>query len=173
MKRILIALVFLCMVALTSCQKSGVNLFVGDYSFKTSGEVSIMVEASIDSLNIPIPALLNIDLSTDIGQLNISVSDKKNDEVIVIFNYLNGDIVVTKGICDKKTIELDEFKRHILPISITTFANASSDIKVSGTGQIYDEDTIVFDLTYNGKVSIGSVTYKLKDKKITMVAYRN
>ena len=46
-------------------------------------------------------------------------------------------------------------------------------IKVSGTGHIYDDNTIVFDMRYNGKGTIGSVTYKIKDKDVTMVAYRN
>ena len=160
------------MIALTSCHKSGVNLFVGDYSFKTSGEISIKAETEIDDNDITIPASLDVTLSNDIGQLNISVSDKRNDEVIVVINYLNGDVVVTTGTCDGNTIELDEFQRDVLPVSVSTMFSDPS-IKVSGTGHMYDDDMIVFDMTYRGKASIESVTYKIKEKDIKMVAYRN
>ena len=162
-----------CLLALTSCHKSGVNLFVGDYSFKTSGEVSIMAEADIDDNNVNIPAALNVSLSTDIGQLNISPYDKKNDKVIVIINYLNGDVITTTGTCDGKTIELDEYRRSTLPVSLSTLFSNNHDIRVSGIGHIYDDDMIVFDMTYNGKATIGTVTFKIKDKDIQMVAYRN
>lgn len=173
MKRTLPVLIFFLAI-LTSCQKGGVNLFSGDYSFKTSGELSITAQAVIDSSNITIPAVLNANLSNDIGQLNISVSDKKNDEVIVVINYMNGDVVVTSGTCQGKTIELDEFQRNTLPVSINTPLTISSTyIIVNGSGQMYDDNMIIFDMTYKGTVKIGPVTYQIKDKDIKMVAYRN
>ena len=172
-KHLLFSIAFCIMIALTSCHKSGVSLFVGDYTFKTSGEVSIMAEATIDSSDITIPASLNIDLSNDIGQLNISTYDKKNDKVSVVINYLSGDVVVTTGTCNGQDIELDEFRRSILPVSISTLFSSNFYIKVSATGRIYDDNTIVFNMKYNGKAAIGSVTYKIKDKDIKMVAYRN
>ena len=173
MKKNLFLIVCCCFFALTSCHKNGVNLFVGYYSFKTSGEVSIMAEAGIEGNNITIPASLNVSLSNDIGQLDISVSDKKHDEVIVVINYLNGDVITTTGTCDGKNIYLDEFQRDILPVSISTLFTNYSVITVSGTGQMYDEDMIVFDMTIKGKATIGSVTYKIRDKDLKMVAYRN
>lgn len=173
MKRF-IPILICCLIALSSCHKSGVNLFAGDYSFKTSGELSITAQAVIDSSNIVIPAVLNANLSNDIGQLNICVSDKKNDEVIVVFNYLNGDVVVTNGNCDGKNIYLDDYQRNTLPVSINIPLTPSSTyITVSASGQMYDDNMIVFDMNYNGSVTIGSVTYKIKDKDIKMVAYRN
>ena len=173
MKRTLLLTACCCLLAFTSCKKSGVNLFAGDYSFKTSGEVSIKATAEIDDNNVTIPALLNISLSNDIGQLNISVSDKKNDEVIVVINYMNGDVITTTGTCDGQTIYLDEFQRDILPVSISTLFTDYSVITVSGTGQMYDENMIVFDMSYKGNATIGSVTYKIRDKDVKMVAYRN
>ncbi len=173
MKRF-IPILICCLIALSSCHKSGVNLFAGDYSFKTSGELSITAQAVIDSSNIVIPAVLNANLSNDIGQLNICVSDKKNDEVIVVFNYLNGDVVVTNGTCDVMNIYLDDYQRNTLPVSINIPLTPSSTyITVSASGQMYDDNMIVFDMNYNGSVTIGSVTYKIKDKDIKMVAYRN
>ena len=170
-------IVFVLLLATTatffsSCHKNGVKLFAGDYSFKTSGEVSIITEAVIDSNDIVIPAVLNVDLTNDIGQLNISVSDKENDEVIVVINYLNSDVTVTTGTCDGNTIELDEFERDVLPVSVTSlFTNYS--IKASATGQIYNDNMIVFDMNYYGKATTGSVTYTIMDKDAKLVAYRN
>lgn len=173
MRKVLLLLALCCTITLTSCKKSGVNLFVGDYSFKSSGEIAITVEAEYEGENLPIPASLNVSLINDIGQLNISSVDKKTGEVIVVINYLSGDVVTTTGICDGNEIELDEYRRTILPISISTMFSSYYYIKVSGTGHIYDDNTIVFDMRYNGKGTIGSVTYKIKDKDVTMVAYRN
>lgn len=167
------SLIIICLIILTSCHKSGVNLFVGDYSFKTSGEISITAQAVIDSSNVIIPAVMNVNISNDIGQLNINVSDKNNNEVIVVMNYLNGDVIVTTGTCEGETIELDEFQRNTLPVSINTPLSASSTyLTVSAKGQMYD-DMIIFDMTYKGRATIGSVTYKINDKDVKMVAYRN
>jgi len=175
MKKVLFAcLLAVVSAALCSCHKSGVNLFAGDYSFKTSGEISITAQAVIDGSNITIPAEVNANLSNDIGQLNISVADKKNDKVIVVINYLNGDVVTTTGTCNGKTIELDEFRRNTLPVSVNSLFSANSTyITICGTGQMYGDDMVIFDMKYHGTAKIGSVTYKITDKNIQMVAYRN
>jgi len=165
-------LILMGLLALTSCHKSGVNLFAGDYSFKTSGEVSIITEAVVDSSDIVIPAVLDVNLTNEIGQLNISISDKKNDEVIVVINFLNGAVVVTNGTCEEETIELDEFELDVLPVSISSMFTYYI-IKASGTGQMYDDNMIVFDMYYKGTAKTGSVTYSFRDKDAKLVAYRN
>ena len=172
-KSILFFITCFLVIFLSSCRKSGVDLFSGDYTFKSSGVISIRAETTIDSIDVNIPASLDIDLSNDIGQLNISVADIDNNEVVVVINYLNGDVVVTDGTCDGDRITINEYKRHNLPISVNTLTDFSHDIKVSATGRIYDEDMIVLDMDYSGKASIGTVKYKVKDKDIKMVAYRN
>jgi hypothetical protein len=172
-KTTLLLIAIITAISLTSCHKSGAKLFVGDYSFKTSGEISITAEAEIDSSNIFIPAILNVDLSHDIGQLNISTANKKDDQVIVVINYMNGDVVTTTGTCDENTIRLDKFQRNTLPVSVTTLLSNNYRISVSATGRIYDDNMIVFDMTYKGKATVGSVTFNVSDKNIQMVAYRN
>ena len=161
------------LLALTSCHKSGIKLFSGDYSFKTSGEVYIVAEAEVQGDDIIIPAALEVSLANEMGQLNICISDKDNDEVIVVINYLNGDVVTTTGTCDGKTIELDAFQRNTLPVTVSTWSNMNSSIRIGGRGQIYDNDMIVFDLNYSGKGTLEDVTYIIKDKDVLMVAYRN
>ena len=173
MKKALLFLALCCTIVLSACKKDGVSLFVGDYSFKTSGEIAISVEADYEGMDLPIPASLNVSLSNDIGQLNISSMDKKSGDVMVVINYLSGDVVTTTGFCDGDEIELDEYRRTILPISVSTLFSSYYYINVSGKGHIYDDNTIVFDMEYEGKGSIGTVTYKIKDKNVKMVAYRN
>jgi len=173
MKRF-IPFLFCALVILSSCTKSGVNLFVGDYSFKTSGEATITAQAIIDDISATIPAEMNIDLGSDIGQLNISVSDKKRQEVLVVINYVNGDVVTTHGICNGKTIQLDEFQRNTLPISInSSLLPTNSYITMSGKGQVYNDNIIVFDMTIKGRSTIGPVTYQVSDNNVQMVAFRN
>lgn len=172
MKRIFPILIC-TLVLLSSCHKSGIKLFTGDYSFKISGEVYIAAKAEIQGDDIIIPAALVVSLSNEIGQLNISPSDKNNDEVIVVINYLNGDVVTTTGTCNGNTIELDEFQRYILPVSISTWSGMNTTITEGGTGHIYEDDMIVFDMSYDGKGTLGDVTYVIKDKDVQMVAYRN
>ena len=47
-------------VALTSCQKKGLNLFQGDYSYKTSGSVTITeVPTENDSVSMSFGVDLN------------------------------------------------------------------------------------------------------------------
>ena len=172
MKRF-IPILFCCLIALSSCKKSGVKLFVGDYSFKTSGEVTITAQAIINDDNITIPAEMNVDLLSDIGQLNISVSDKENQEVLVVINYVNGDVITTYGTCYENIIQLDEFQRNTLPITINSLLLPNNTyITVSGRGEMYDNG-IVFDLTIKGRTIIGPFTYKIRDKNVQMVAYRN
>ena len=172
MKRF-IPILFCCLIALSSCKKSGVKLFVGDYSFKTSGEVTVTAQAVVNGSNIPIPAEMNVDLGTDIGQLNISVSDKENHYVLVVINYVKGDVISNYGTCYGNTILLDEFKRNTLPITINSLLLPSNPyITVSGKGEMYD-NIIVFDMTIKGRATIGSFTYKIKDNNVQMFAYRN
>ncbi|MCR4849292.1 MAG: hypothetical protein K5920_10655 [Bacteroidales bacterium] len=172
MKRIF-PLLICTLVLMTSCHKSGIKLFSGDYSFKTSGEVYIVAEAEVQGDDIIIPGALVVSLINEMGQLNISVSDKDNDEVIVVINHLNGDVVTTTGTCNGNTIELDEFQRYTLPVSVSTWTGMNATITVRGTGHIYEDDMIVFDMSYTGKGTLGDVTYVIKDKDVRMVAYRN
>ena len=170
MKRLLL-LISCALIVLSSCRKEA-DRFVGDYSFKTSGEISITANVQDEGATLPIPASLDVDLSTEMGQLNICISDKKNDEVVVVINHLNGDVVVTNGTCNDKTIELEEFRRDILPLSVSSMFTEGYDIMVGGTGKIYD-DMIIFDITCSGHATLESTTFKIKEKDIKMVAYRN
>ena len=70
MKRILFILI--CgLLARSACQKRGMNLFRGDYSFKTSGSVTLDEIVPIGQTGEP--ASYTVSLPNEIGQLEISV----------------------------------------------------------------------------------------------------
>ena len=109
MKRILFILI--CgLFAFTSCQKRGMNLFRGDYSFKTSGSVTLDEIVTNgeegDSFTVSLP--------NEIGQLEISVLGNEKDSVVVVMNTMGGEVVVTHALCQDNKIFLRDFTKNTL-----------------------------------------------------------
>ena len=171
MKKALLFSVLLASLTLASCQKSGVNLFVGDYSYKTTGSVTVQRQLSLFDSEIP-PAY-EVELPSDLGQLQIATLDRKADSVVVIFNQLNGDVLVTHARCEDNEITLLKFQREILMLSIDANNDLKFPVTISGEGHIYDGKTILFNLSYKGKAKVGDLTYNLQGEDVNMVAYRN
>lgn len=161
-----------CLVAMASCQKSGINAFKGDYSFKSSGEVSVQRTTTIIDTTI-IPAKFNFTLPNEIGQLEIRTLDRKEKSVVVVMNYMNDEVIVVHGTCEGQTITLDEYQRNALIISIDSYLSSSCVINVNAEGHIYDDNTIVFDMVYDGTATIANIDFKIQGEDIHMVATRN
>ena len=173
MKRIVfVLLIAVTALGLSSCRKSGVGLFAGDYSFKTSGEVTLTAQAEVNGNNVIVPAVMNAGIADEIGQINISPTDN-DDEVLVVINHMGGDVITTYGTCERNTIVLDDFRRNTLPISINGLLSNETYITVSAVGTMYEGDMIVFDVSLSGRCTIGSATFKIRDKNVKTVAYRN
>lgn len=158
-------------VSLTSCQKKGVHLFTGDYSFKTSGEVTIQRQASM--LDTVVPSTYTYILPNEIGQLEISPLNQKSDSVVVVINYLDGEVTVTRGRCVDQHLSLQQFSRNNMGFSINGTTDLKSKVTVFASGEIYDENTIILNLVYWGSSTIGPLTYNINGDNIRMVAYRN
>lgn len=171
MKKTLLLAVFCCLLTLVSCQKSGVIAFQGEYSFKTSGEVFVQRE-STETPEI-IPATFTVALPNEMGQMEIHTMDKSDDKVLVIISYMDGEIIVTEGVCDGQDIEIEEFTRNALNLSIYSYLSANCLVNIKATGHIYDGSTIVFDEVYDGNATIANVNYKIHGNKIKTVATRN
>ena len=172
MKNTLLLLMTLCsFLALSSCQKSGINLFTGDYSYKTTGTVTVQRQPTL--ANPQVSASFDIELPSELGQLQIATLDRKEDSVIVVINQLNGDILVTHGRCEDDEITLCKFQHDALTLSVEGNNDLKFPVTIKGTGHIYDGETIIFDLEYKGKAQLGDLTYNLKGTNIKMVAYRN
>ena len=167
MKKISLLFAIICLLALSSCQKRGINLFRGDYSFKTSGSVTAK------RANATNPAEFNITLDSEIGQLQIAKLDRKNDSLVVVMNYLNGDVVVTHAYCKGQNITFKEFKHNSLKVSIDGNIDMLCEVNVKAIGTMYDENTLILNMTYKGIAGVGNLKYDLYGDDIKMVATRN
>ena len=156
-----------CLMALASCQKKNAPLFRGDYSFKTSGSVTAKRANATD------PTEFNIALNSEIGQLQIAKLNRKNDSLIVVMNYMNGDVVVTHAYCKGQDITLNDFKINSLKVSIEGNINMLCEVNVKAKGTMYDGNTLVLDMTYEGIAGVGNLKYDLYGDDIKMVATRN
>ncbi|MBO7160738.1 MAG: hypothetical protein J6V62_04805 [Paludibacteraceae bacterium] len=146
----------------TACTEP-VQPFLGDYSYKVTGDVVIN-----DSIITP--------LTDKIGSLNVIHID--DSTVLLTLNELEGGVYTTRGYVSDSHIVIDPFKCNITiqseeiedfslrPTTIlTTYAT-----EVSGQATRY-EHTLLFDLRYQGTSISDSST--LVGDHITMVAKKN
>lgn len=168
MKRtIIIALFFL--LTLASCQKSGLRLFRGDYSFKTSGNVTMK---KLLSENDSIPVSFTVKLANEIGQLQISDLGNEKDSVLVVINTMGGDVVVTHAFCDGNEIFLKDFTKRNLVFTGDSIM-LKNGVRVWASGEIYESNTIILNMVYDGKAEIFGLGFGIHGDNIRMVATRN
>ena len=171
MKRSIVILSICCLLAFCACQKSGINAFRGDYSFKTSGDVTVQrLQLPFDTVTHP---AFTFHLPNDIGQLQINTLDRDNDSVIVVMNHFNGQVVVAHGRCDGQELTLKEFQRNDLILSIEGNLDLKSNLKIRATGHIYDDNTLILNMSYRGRANAGILFYDIEGNDIKMVATRN
>lgn len=169
MKRIIP--IFICgMLALASCQKKNAPLFRGDYSFKTSGSVSmdeIVAEGDTDE-----PASYTISLPNEIGQLEISDLGNVKDSLLVVMNTMGGEVVVTHAFCSGNEIFLRDFKKNTLLFTGDSLT-LRNEVRVKASGQMYEDNTIILNMTYDGEAETNEHLYKIHGDDIRMAATRN
>lgn len=167
MKKISILLSVCCLLVMVACQKKNTPLFRGDYSFKTSGSVTAKRANASD------PAEFNITLDSEIGQLQIASLDRKNDSLVVVMNYMNGDVVVTHAHCEGQNITFKDFKRSALRVSIDGNIDMLCEVNIKADGTMYDENTLILNMIYDGVAGVGNLKYNLYGDDIKTVATRN
>lgn len=140
----------------TACSDA-VRPFVGDYSYKISGTVTVDGKTKV--------------LSTEQGSLQLVRKDKNT--VLMTFNELGGDVYTATGYISDSHISFTDAKRT-LHIAYTGESSVASvqyfDLTVAGEGEIQNE-TIVFGLTYYGEGLNDGTT--LTGKDIVCVAKQN
>lgn len=166
MKKTSILLAICCLMAFASCQKKNAKQYLGDYSFKTSGSVTATSTYTTDHHDF------TVNLKDEIGQLQISTLDRKNDSVVVVMNFLDGEAIVTHGYCNDNEIILKKFKRSSISFSYESF-DVGTEVEVYAKGSIYDDNMIIFNMIYDGETKIGPITYDIYGDDIRMVATRN
>ena len=166
MKRILFILI--CTIfALTSCQKSGMHLFRGDYSFKTSGSVTLDEIDPEDE-----PATYTVSLPNEIGQLEISDLDNGKDSVLVVMNTMGGEVVVTHAFCDGNEIFLKDFTKNTLLFTGDSIT-LRNEVRVQASGQMYEDNTIILNMIYDGEAETAERVFSIHGDNIRMAAVRN
>ncbi len=166
MKRI-IPIFFCCLMALSACQKKNVPLFRGDYSFKTSGSVTL------DEINAEDePVSYTVSLPNEIGQLEISDLGNGKDSVLVVMNTMGGEVVVTHALCKDNEIFLRDYKKNTLLFTGDSLT-LKNDLRVSAKGQIYEDNMLILNMVYEGEAETNDHSFKVYGDDIRMAATRN
>ena len=163
-------------MSLISCEKEGVKLFDGSYSFKTSGILTVErtakvseSDASAGILDIPDGnRTFRLALTSESGQMNVIKTG--DNSVIVTMNVVGGDAFVFSGKAEGKVLTLDPAVRFV---SFRDGANTVSlEITVSGTAEKHD-DVAVFTLEYTGGGETTLYDYKILASEVKCVAKLN
>ena len=160
-------LVLCCLMALASCQKKNAPLFRGDYSFKTSGSVTLDEIDTEDE-----PASYTVSLPNEIGQLEIKDLDNGKDSVLVVMNTMGGEVVVTHAFCKDNEIFLRDFKKNTLLFTGDSLT-LKNDLRVKASGQMYENNTLILNMTYEGEAETNERNFKVYGDDIRMAATRN
>ena len=167
MKKISILLSVFCLIVLASCQKKNAPLFRGDYSFKTSGSVTLNEINTEDE-----PASFTVSLPNEIGQLEISALDNGKDSVLAVMNTMGGEVVVTHAFCKDNEIFLRDFKKNTLLFTGDSLT-LKNDLRVHASGQMYEDNTLILNMTYKGEAETNERSFKIYGDDIRMAAIRN
>lgn len=164
------------LMSFCSCEKEGVKLFDGNYSFKTSGILTIErtakvseSDASAGILDIPDGnRTFRLALTSESGQMNVIKTG--DNSVIVTMNVVGGDAFVFSGKAEGKVLTLDPAVRFV---SFRDGANTVSlEITVSGTAEKHD-DVAIFTLEYTGGGETTLYDYKILASEVKCVAKLN
>lgn len=167
MKKISILLSVFCLIVLASCQKKNAPLFRGDYSFKTSGSVTLEEINPEDE-----PASFTVSLPNEIGQLEISALDNGKDSVLVVMNTMGGEVVVTHACCKDNKIFLRDFKKNTLLFTGDSLT-LKNELRVQASGQMYEDNMLILNMTYEGEAETNERSFKIYGDDIRMAAIRN
>jgi len=169
MKKTIIITVF-ALLALTSCQKSGMQLFRGDYSFKTSG--SVTMDEIVPEGETTDPVSYTVSLPNEIGQLQISDLGNEKDSLLVVMNTMGGEVIVTHAFCDGNEIFLKDFAKNTLLFTGDSIT-LKNEVHVKASGQMYEDNTIILNMFYDGEAGTSERSFAIHGDNIRMAATRN
>ena len=155
-------------MALTSCQKKNAPLFRGDYSFKTSGSVTLEEIVPQGETG----ETFTVGLPNEIGQLEISTLDNGKDSVLVVMNTMGGEVVVTHAFCKDNKIFLRDFNKNTLLFTGDSIT-LKNELRVKASGQMYENNTLILNMTYEGEAETNDRSFKVYGDGIRMAAIRN
>lgn len=158
------ALLMLSCLFLSSCQKEGVKVFKGDYTYKTSGKITVSIGG------IPNP----VNLLNKTGQMDI-IDIGEEDRVMVVKTSLTGNVTSGYATIDGDQIAFDPVTFNETLILLVE--NGTATITSRASGKIYDDNTIIINETYDGTFagqgSFLNVTGTISGDSVLTVAERN
>lgn len=162
MKKNIYCVALLAMILmLGSCNKA-VDPLVGDYSYKTSGTVS--VQTSTDTTTHQ--------LAETYGQMNI-IDLHSDDSIMIVMNEWEGKVYTIKCVAHEGGYIIPQYVKSIRINGLTSIYN-KYDVYASGTATIYDKKTIVIHETYTGIIHPDfSDTALVEGNSILTIAQRN
>ena len=167
MKKSCLLLAICGLLAFSACQKRGMHLFRGDYSFKTSGSVTL---DEIDPEGEP--ASYIVGLPNEIGQLEINALGNEKDSVVVVMNTMGGEVVVTHAFCKDNEIFLKDFTKNTLLFTGDSIT-LKNEVRVRASGQMYEDNTIILNMIYDGEAETNERSFTIHGDNIRMAAIRN
>jgi len=168
MKKISLLFAMICLLAFTSCQKRGMNLFRGDYSFKTSGSVTLEEIVPLGGTG----DRFTVSLINEIGQLEISKLGDDKDSVLVVMNTMGGEVIVTHALCKENEIFLKDFTKNTLLFSDDA-VTLKNEVRVHATGQMYEDNMLILNMIYDGEAETDERSFIVHGDNIRMAATRN
>jgi len=195
MKKILeymkVASATLAVLLLVSCEKEGIYRFKGNYSFKTSGHITVVRDEAfvndttyklngfqIDTIVTVRDEEMTLNVNVESGQMDITAMTE--EDMVVSLNVLGGGIIVYYATAEGEDLTLNEATRHLtianfsLTESDEEFGSRaiSADLTVNGTAKRYD-NIVLFDLDYTGDFWANDRLYHIVDSDIVCRAKAN
>ena len=139
-----LAAILLCAALFSGCRKDMSGKFIGSYSFKISGDISMLADGDT----------LKLKLVPEQGQMHI-VSDRGEEgRVKVTFDNLLGDAFITGGYVSGHTLTLDPYAEKTVYCQ-ETIIQIPIRVIFSGSGEKYD-DMLLMEMEYEGEDIVDS-----------------
>lgn len=151
----------LTMVVVFAACKNDAKPFLGDYSYKTSGIVTIATDSTNFTYTLP----------NKIGQMTVEdLKSSGKDSLLLIMNEVGGGVSIIRAGVSGDSIRIVPYFRTMT--LNTTSVQGVFNIKVSGVGQRYDE-SIVLNEVYDGTLDSDSLKATIKGTDIRTAAKKN
>lgn len=181
MKKYLLFAAVATMALFSSCTKEGPRVFTGNYSFKTSGTLTLQADTSATA------PTFTAKLVTEQGQLDIVGTS--GDKVALTMNISGGSLVILDATAQADSLVIasqtrdisltfpgEDQKKSDNPLASlsdkATVQGATATVSVEGVAKRYS-DIILFDLNYSGTITKDDITYNIVDSNIDSRAKLN
>ncbi|MDD6152007.1 MAG: hypothetical protein PUB45_06780 [Bacteroidales bacterium] len=127
-------------LSLCSCSREGTSFLRGDYSFKTSGTISVTrdpscrLDTSFVTVTVPVEGqvlpeiridtvvtvhddTLRLVIDNESGQMNIAEIDRKTGEMLVTMNISGGGVLAFRAVAEGNSLEISPFQRFMTLVS--------------------------------------------------------